>query len=225
MISFLESTLNYYLNLDPASRERARDLVGKKIVIDLIGTGLLFQMVFLGHSESFCHPRSSCHPRESGDPEILCKILDPRFRGDDKKSGDDESDLTIRATPLSLLQLKLSKSRRQILAERVTVEGDMTLAQKFTDFFDEIDIDWEEIFSKWFGDVPAYHAMRMVKRLTEMGKNISGSLTQQLNEYLHEEIKHFPAKEALEDFYQDVDDFRSAVDRLSARVQQLGEIA
>ena len=43
----------------------------------------------------------------------------------------------------------------------------------------------------------------------------------QVNEYVHEEAEFFPAREALQDFFQDIDTLRMDADRLEARVERL----
>jgi len=192
---FLEKLLNQFLAFDPASKDRAKILRGKKIKIELIGVNSCFVIIF---NEKHISINKSMH---------------------------EESDLTIRATPLNLLQLKLSRDRRQLFRERIVIEGDMSLAQKLTDFFDGIEIDWEEHFSKIIGDMPAYHAGRFVRRMKEAGRTLQERIIKQFNEYLHEEIQFFPPREALNDFFHDIDAFCMSVDRLTARIKFLGERA
>lgn len=209
MMSFLERSLNRYLNLDPAFSDRARDLVGKKIVIELVGTGVTLLMAFDRGGVILRNIVPNDLPMNSGRSFVAKNA--PQ---------DDKTDLIIRATPISLLQMKFSQSRPNI-----EIIGDAFLAQQFNQLFEEMDIDWEEILSKYIGDSPAYHTMQIFKRFKKTGKEVCDSLTRQFSEYLHEEINHFPAKEALQDFYQDVDEFVFAVDRLSARLKKLEESA
>jgi len=186
---FLEKLLNQYLALDPASQDRAKNLYGKNFKINLTGINIILLLTFDNNGAHL--------------------IINPKLV--------DEFDLTITATPLSLLQLKLAKNRRKFFANSVTVEGDMLLAQQLTDFFDGIQIDWEEYFSKIVGDLPASQTGILFKKFNKTAKILFEKLTAQVNEYLHEEINLFPSKEELQDFYSDVDTFRMDTDRLAEK--------
>ena len=47
------------------------------------------------------------------------------------------------------------------------------------------------------------------------------SFEKNLTQYLQEEAELLPPREALEDFYQDVDQLRDAVDQCEAKLEQL----
>lgn len=191
---FLEKFLNHYIHLDPASKDRSKKLYDKKILIHLLGIDCYLLLIF-----------------QSDGAHLTLHSTLPM----------NDADVVIRATPLSLLQLKLSKNRRALFAKTVTIEGDMVLAQQLSDFFDGIEVDWEEYFSKIVGDFPAHQTGKIIHHFKKSAASFYEKFTTQLNEYLHEEMNFFPPKEALQDFYQDIDDFRLHIDRLSVRIKQL----
>lgn len=194
MKKLLEKAINRYLALDSESARRIALLEGKVVTLELKGISLSVQMLFMN------------------------KTIQLKW--------DDflQADLTIRGTPLNLIHLSLARDQRQqFFAEDVVLEGNVELAQQVLAMFDELEIDWEESLSKWTGDVPAYQTGRLLRDLKRVGLRIRKIISYNLNDYLHEEINLFPPVEALENFFQDVDELRMDVDRLDARIQKLKE--
>ncbi len=131
---------------------------------------------------------------------------------------DSPADLVLSGTPFSFLRLHLSGKTR---SDDVQVTGDMELAHPLLTLFKDMAIDWEEHLSHFTGDVIATqlgNAYRRVRAATQYTKT---QFTQSLSDWLHEEIQLSPPREAIADFLNDVDEFRLAVDRLTARIQQL----
>ena len=89
------------------------------------------------------------------------------------------------------------------------------------DLFDALHIDWEEYFSHIVGDVPAYHISRFVRGMGNWLRNTEKSLSENISEYAHEEAQWVPSREALHDFFNDIDAIRMDVDRAEAKIQQL----
>src|SRR5579872_5600547 len=139
----LEKAINRYLAWDPESRKRIALLQGKRVTLEMMGIPLTVQMIFTENAIEL------------------------------KWDDFDKADLIIRGTPLNLLHMKLAREKRQqFFAEDIVVEGNMELAQQVLAVFDELEIDWEEYFSKWLGDVPAYQTGRLLDRLKNVGQKI-----------------------------------------------------
>lgn len=124
---WLEKAINRYLALDPESQHRIAQLKNKVVTMELLGVPLTLQLFF-------------------SDKTIQLKW-----------ENFVEPDLTIRGTPLNLLHMSLAppKKRKAFFAEDVIVEGNMELAQQVLAIFSELEIDWEDYFSRWIGDIPA----------------------------------------------------------------------
>jgi ubiquinone biosynthesis accessory factor UbiJ len=196
MRSFLEKNvqiiLNRYLALDPESIHRLNALKGHRITIELNGLGLVFQLIF---TES----------------TLLIKTND-----------FDKADTLIKGTPLSLLHMTFtSGDRKKFFAEDVIIEGNLECGQQVIELFDTLEIDWEEYLSRITGDVPAHQIFRAVSHLKNVTTRLQKTLTQTLNEYVHEEKNLFPPPEALHDFFQEVDDLCMHTDRLEERTARL----
>lgn len=191
LISAIEKAVNRLLALDPDSEKRLIKLQDKTAVIELLGLSLVFNLFF-----------------DRGKIRFAAEVHQP--------------DVTIRGTPLSLAQVTLNKTKRQkFFAEDVVIEGDAELGQQIILLFDELDIDWEENLSQWIGDVPAHQIGKIARKTQSVAKQLFESVTQNVNEYVHEEINFFPTREQLNDFFNDIDETRMHADRLEARILKL----
>jgi len=188
----LELAINRYLALDPESPKRLQSLQGKVVTIEMKALSVCFQLIF--HED-----RIQLSPDETLEAEIK-----------------------IRGTPVNLFALALARDKKQaFFKDGVTLEGNAELGQQIVDLFNELEIDWEEQLSHLVGDLPANRIGRLTRSFLNWGKEARSSLTQNLNEYVHEEKPWFPPKEALQDFFRDVDELRLDLDRLEARSKLL----
>lgn len=191
----LTGAINAFLKLDPDSQSRLKRLSGKAIAIELLPFNFT----------------------------ILCVFFDDHLQ----LTTDDTQhcDTTLRGTPLQLLGVMLTQENRQrFFADDLKIEGNAEFGQQVVELFDHIDIDWEEHLSKLIGDIPAYRAGQFARGVRSWFANLNQQLTQDINEYVHEEAGWLPTREALQDFFTEVDDTRLAIDRLEARLKHLQQI-
>lgn len=191
MKTLFEKALIAWLAMDPESSSRLKKLSGKVVGIELQGMAVHCQMIFQEN-------------------QLMLRWHD--FLPED---------LSIRGTPLRLLQLKLSRERQRFFSEDVSVVGDMTLAREVMAIFDELQPDWEEWASHWMGDAMAFRAGEFLRRACRATRDVGLRLTNHLSNYIQEELSLCPPREALQDFYDDVDAFRLQLDRLEASVSML----
>lgn len=192
LIDSIQAALNSYLALDPESSRRVHALKDKVVTIELAGAGIVFHLMFANDS-------------------IQLKL-----------GGDVSSDTTIKGTPFRMLYMALSgENRQKFFSDDVSISGNLELGQKIIDLFDELDIDFEEHASRLIGDGAAYQLGRISKKIKSIKQYTRRTLTQDVNEYVHEEINLFPASEATRDFFHDVDVLRMDVDRLEARIKNV----
>ncbi len=190
---YLPKAINAYLALDPESRQRLLKLNGKIVTIELGGHPVQLQFT---------------------ESDILLKT--DHF---------SEPHTTIKGTPLSLLHIALAQdNRKQFFSDNsIVIEGNLELGQQVIALFDELEIDWEEYLSRGLGDIGSHQLVRFTRKIKQFGKRICTTLTENIDEYVHEEANLFPPSEALCDFYSDVDELRMDTDRLEARIQKLSE--
>lgn len=188
----LQQALNYYLALDPESKPKLFHLDNKVVTIELQGVNVTFQLHF-----------------KTGTIQLhFTDFID--------------ANTIIKGKPLSMLHMALTpQQRKRFFEDDVSIEGDIELGQDVIDLFDTLEIDWEEYVSQYIGDIPAHQINRVARKIQQFGKRLNDSLQQSTNEYVHEEKNLFPPKEALADFFKEVDELRMDTDRIEARIKNL----
>jgi ubiquinone biosynthesis protein UbiJ len=188
----LQKALNAYLALDPESKRRIADLDGKVVTLELLATNVVLHLFFADGAIQI----------QPGKPVL--------------------ADTIIKGTPLRLLHLALTREQRQqFFSDDVSIQGNLELGQLVIDLFDHLEIDWEELLSRCIGDIPAHHVGRIADKFKSWTRMTRKIFSQDVSEYVHEEIDLFPPREALKDFYQDVDAMRMDTDRLEAKIKHL----
>lgn len=186
----LNKALNAYLHLDPESMQRIKKLKEKIISLQFLPLDFTFYCTF---KEDGIHLSLN----ETGMPETK-----------------------ITGTPLQMLGLLADKkNRKRFFSEDVRLEGNAELGQQVIELFDHLNIDWEEHFSRFAGDAASHHAGRFLRKAGEWLGNVDDSMSQNINEYVHEEAKWLPSREALQDFFADIDAARMDIDRLEIRIK------
>jgi ubiquinone biosynthesis accessory factor UbiJ len=135
---------------------------------------------------------------------------------------DAKSDTEIIGTPLQMLGVVIHKTKRQqFFAEDVKINGDAELGQSVVELFDQLEIDWQEQISHVIGDVPTQHISNFMQRMKGWLSSTEQSFTANVSDYVHEEKQWLPAREELQDFFNDIDALRMDTDRMEARIQHL----
>ena len=135
---------------------------------------------------------------------------------------DGHADTIIHSNPIGLIRLSLlpASKARSLFNDKVRMSGDIELGQKVKKLFDEMDIDWEGHLAHFTGDVVAHQIGSLFRKGLEFKKQFSQSMRLNITEYLQEELRIFPSRNELEDFFNDVDELSLNVERLQARVNQ-----
>jgi ubiquinone biosynthesis protein UbiJ len=135
---------------------------------------------------------------------------------------EHQADTIIHSNPIGLIRLSLlpASKARSLFNDKVRMSGDIELGQKIKKLFDEVDIDWEGHLARFTGDVVAYQIGSLVRKGREFKNQLSQSMQLNITEYLQEELRLFPSRNELEDFFHDVDELSLDVERLQARINQ-----
>ena len=189
----LETALNGYLGLDPVTRQRLAALHGRTVGVEMAGLGLT---LFFTADEAGV---LQVYGRHEGEP-----------------------DCWLRGTPLDLLRAgDHAKGPDQLFSQRVRIEGDSALAQRFGAILADVDIDWEEHLSRIVGDVAAHEVGSAARAARDFGQRTGRTAEQNLREYLQEESRLLPTRYEAKEFLDAVDALRDDVERLAARVERL----
>jgi len=189
----LEAALNGYLDLDPLVRDRLAELHGRSVGVEILGAGLT--LYFTADA--------------AGRLQVLGRL-------------EGEPDCWLRGTPLDLLRAGDRVSGAdQLFSQRVRIEGDSALANRFGTILRDLDIDWEEQLSRLTGDVVAHEVGSAARAARHAGQRARRTLEQNLGEYLQEEGRLLPTRYEVQEFLDAVDGLRDDVERLAARVERL----
>ncbi|KTD72324.1 ubiquinone biosynthesis accessory factor UbiJ [Legionella tucsonensis] len=136
---------------------------------------------------------------------------------------DREADTIIHSNPIGLIRLSLlpASKARSLFNDKIRMTGDTELGQQVKKLFDEMDIDWEGHLAHFTGDVVAHQIGSFVRKGMAFKKRLDDSMRQNMSEYLQEELRLFPTKYELEDFFVEVDELSLSVERLQAHLNQL----
>lgn len=194
-LKILQKALNKALQLDTNITEKLQRFAGKIVEVYIIPLNINFFITFVGN-----------------EIELSSKHELP-------------ADTIISSSPLGLIRLSLlpiSKAR-SIFNKNMSITGDIELGQDLKKLFDSLEIDWEGHLASFTGDVIAYQVGSIFRRGQNAGRNFKKSMQENLSEYLQHEIRIFPSRLEVEDFYNDINDLVLDTDRLAAHLKKYNE--
>jgi len=188
----LTSAFNNYLSLDPEAPDKLRAFDGKLVCIDIRGP----------------------------DKRLYLSINDNRVTV--LEQHDEEPDTTISGSPAALFKLGVNRDAAPLFFKgEVEIRGDTRLGRQFKSLLADLQIDWEEHFSRLIGDTAAHQLFRAVNELRDWGRSAAGNFAEDVGEYLQEESRDVVSGAEMEAFYQQVDELRDDTERLKARIDRL----
>jgi ubiquinone biosynthesis protein UbiJ len=190
----LEEALDLYLEQDPQALRQCGALNGKIIALEISGLGI--SLYFFPGSNGI---------------QVMS-----RFEG--------EADTVLTASPLGLAKLALGSREDALFQGAVEIRGDTETGRQFQDLLANTDWDWEERVSHVTGDVIARQLGNLFRLSGKFIGESGRTLAQDITEYLQEEARWLPTRTEVNYFLNDIDELRSDVDRVDARVQRLMQI-
>ena len=106
---------------------------------------------------------------------------------------------------------------------KISIEGDMELANQVTQVLKNIKWDIEEDLSKYIGDIPAVHTTKFLKKVFNSSQRNMFNLTSSLIEYWQEESPILAKKRNVEIFNSKVDKIVEDVERIDVRFNTIIE--
>ena len=192
LTDFIETSINRLLPYDPDSLVRLNTMAGKSIVIELKGVN-----------------QSATIQCESESIKLFI-------------GAQESADLKLSGTPLAFLRLaqQQGSDNGAFSAGDIEVQGDVHLAQQLQQLIAGLDIEWEEIVSKYTGDIAAHHLGRSARGVRQWLKQTHQTAEQNIGEYLREEARLIAPEHRIQQFNQQVDRLRADVDRLAQRIKR-----
>jgi ubiquinone biosynthesis protein UbiJ len=189
----LESALNRYLGLDPATGARLAALDGRMIALDLRGLDLTLVFRVQGRR--------------------IALVDDPELK----------PDTVLRGTPFGIARLGLGRGNAPgtLFSGEVEIGGDVETGQAFKAVLDAIEIDWEEQLARYTGDVLAHQAGNAARHARGWLDHARLTVERDLSEYLQEELRVVPTRIEIENFIEKIDRLAMDAERLEARLKRL----
>lgn len=187
----VSSALNELLQSDATAMEKLQQLDGRIMAICIRDTDLIAYAV--PHSEGI---------------ELLRSY-----------EGDVDVRITGRTADF-IAYARASKRGDSIGAGRIEISGDLSTAQCVQSFLSELRIDWEEVLSRYIGDVGAHQTGRFFRALNAWRTNAAARFEDDLVEYLQIEARMVPTRRDAERAAHAVFTLADDVDRLEARIRR-----
>lgn len=151
---------------------------------------------------------------------ITLQVIDMRLH--ECPLEDTKEDVMIDVSIKTLPDFFLGMDQTQLMKTgAIEIQGDTHVASVLQNTFRAIEIDWEEILSKYVGDTVAHQVGLGVKKLTELFAEKRTTLRLDVRDYLQDNVQVVPTKEEVDGFINEVDKVRAHMDRLEARVNRL----
>jgi ubiquinone biosynthesis protein UbiJ len=141
---------------------------------------------------------------------------------DDSHTPLQNNECWVSVSMFALDKLKQnSQMTKLIKAGKLDFSGDLSILQSLSRLFDKIEIDFEEVLSKFIGDAPAYQANTSGKR---MAKDLASQVTSFIQTLADAALDEKPIAVRpimVLNFSDDVNQLRADADRLEAKLEQL----
>ena len=134
-------------------------------------------------------------------------------------AGPDEPEVTLRGSLWAFIQLSKEGAHSDVFAQgRITMSGDAELGQTFQRVLGNLKIDWEELTSRFVGDLAARKLHRAIDDIGTWLKQSNRQFKENSGEYFQEELRVAPSKVEVDDMTDKIESLRSDTARLEARV-------
>lgn len=209
LTAMLEDAINRVLSLDEESAERCKPLQGKRLQVDL--QELPFELLFVVTSKIDV----LTIPREKNG-EKLTTSTQPKAQ--------PEVDCVIACSLFTLPELRnVANLTSLIKSEKLQLEGDIQVAQQFSQLFKRLDIDWEEQMSTYTGDVLAHQTVTMGKTLLGKLEKLVAQASVAMRDAAIEEKGIAAPKTLVDRFNDEVFDLQGRVRKLENRIAAMAD--
>jgi len=200
LLKLINNALQKYLDSDPEISTKLNEFEGQCLLVHLTDIEKEFLVT----------------PIQAG------MVVSEHMVNEDAENDALQISTTIHSNIISLIRMGLGAEYQSMLnSGALKIEGDVELANQLRSIFMQVDIDWEEVASKYVGDSVAYQVGLFVNKFKNYKSRSVDNFRLDTSEYLQEESRILPTKVELDRFMNGVDDLDANVQRLEARIQRL----
>ena len=205
LLNFINNALQKYFASDVEIAQQLSAYEGKVLLIKL--TDLKKEFIVI--------------PQQS---TIVVSTYNQKDDENNTNEVQENSTTTIQSNVMTLLRLGLGADYQTMLNDgALKIDGDAQFANQLRNIFMQVDIDWEEVSSKYVGDAVAYQLGNFARRIKGYKKRSVENFRLDVSEYIQEESRLAPTKTEVEHFLNDVDVLHADIERLEARMRRLDE--
>lgn len=136
--------------------------------------------------------------------------------------GHYEGDVTTHIQgSLAALASLLKSDRLNLKDTGVVLMGSTGFISDLQKILKNLDIDWEEILTRIFGDIIGHQGANIIRNKLSWTKDRVSNVQRLTSEFLTEELRILPSAPELNFFNAQVDELKLGADRVQARVEQL----
>lgn len=137
---------------------------------------------------------------------------------------NEPTDCQISADISTLKQLRdPSQLTRLIKTDALQIDGDLHVAQQFSQFLQQLNPDWQQALAQYVGDALAYKMSRTLVQLQQYIQLKAGQLAQVQLELAQDELLLTPSRLETEQFSQQLSELQARVELLRRQLNKLQE--
>ncbi len=198
LLKFINNSIKKYFDSDPEVSAQIHELEGQQLLLKVTDLKKEFLITPVNSS-----------------------IIVTNYQDDEAVK---EVATTIHANVITLLRLAIGADYQSMLNnDTLKIDGDVELANRLRTIFMKVDIDWEEVASKYVGDALAYKLGVLARRTKSYKQRSIENFRLDVREYMQEESRIVPTRIEIERFLNDVDALDADIDRLEARLRRLAQ--
>tara|TARA_B100001996_G_C18671121_1_gene596782 strand:+ start:535 stop:1104 length:570 start_codon:yes stop_codon:yes gene_type:complete len=128
-----------------------------------------------------------------------------------------EPDLTLEGSPIAFLNYFSNIGGDH----SISISGEASLAESFSNIAKKINIDWEQILSEYTNDDIAFYSSRFFSLFKNKAKEIEGSFLRNMKEYIRDETDIIPSKDSINNYIKEVDNLSNKLDVLDIKLKKV----
>lgn len=206
----LEQGMNTLLDLDPDSGAALQKLKGKRLVVSL--KELPFDLLIVGSQRIDVMSLQSLASNLAVDSDNDVEVSSDKLTF-------ESADCYFHTSLFTLPELRDSSRITQLIKQdKLLLEGDLQVAQSFSQLFLKLNIDWEEQLSKFTGDIVAHELFRFGRKIFNKADEFRRSFESMFADAAIEEKQLAAPDTLVNKFHRDVDDLQTRVEELEERI-------
>tara|TARA_B110000046_G_scaffold163388_1_gene178299 strand:+ start:1823 stop:2515 length:693 start_codon:yes stop_codon:yes gene_type:complete len=196
VLSLIERVLNQALELDPQLSQKLSAVKHQRLVVEVRDWQQSIQLIYSDEQLQQLHLYSALN--------------------------NENADCMISADINTLLALKNPAMLTQLIRQdKLDLQGDLNIAQTYSNAFSSLDIDWPEQLSNYIGDAPAQLLFQNLTMLKHQGAKAHSKISSMLTSLCQDELAVTIHPLELEQFKQKNRELKGQVAAVEQRINAL----